>query len=132
MEQLDTHFYDDKIKVVYDQSVANDKSTVGLKTFDQTVTDIFELTKTAKVDDAVKDDVYRSLLLLRRDSRNNVDHNGIRVEELLPRIWRILPVDDTDTDTIFYFLEQLADIVRSGPCNNGRINRLVQVYKCLV
>lgn len=129
-ELLNTHFYDDKIKAIYEQTVAEDKSTAGLKGFDQTVTEIFGLTKASSRDDSVKDDVYRALLLLRQDSRNNIDHNGIRVEDLLPRIWRILPADDPES--VFYFLEQLADIVRSGPCNNGRINRLVQVYKCLV
>lgn len=126
-----THYYDDKIKDIYDQIIEADECNHSLKSFDEVVSAIYDLIKHGSFkDNTLKKNVHRTLSLFRTDCINNIDHNGIRVEDLLPRIWRKLPLDDPNA--ISYFLEQLADIITMGPCNNGRINRLVQVYKCLV
>lgn len=71
-----------------------------------------------------------TLYLFHRDAKNNVDANGVNVENLLPLIWR--RIDKRDHAAVLYFVEQLADVSQSGPCSNGRINRLLQLYSALL
>ena len=70
-----------------------------------------------------------TLELFKNDSKNNVDCNGLNVEDIFPRVWR--RVEKLNLLNSLYILEQLADVTDSGKCNNGRINRLVQIYFCL-
>jgi hypothetical protein len=135
-ELLNTHYYDNKVKDIYMKLLANDTMypLATLKEFRIVVQEIFEFIRRFKTSSGVvekmKQNAYRTLVLFKQDVKNNKDQNGLSVEDILPRIWRILVKDDPDA--IIYFIEQLADIITMGPCNNGRINRLVQVYKCLV
>jgi hypothetical protein len=135
-ELLNTHYYDNKVKDIYMKLLANDTiyPLATLKEFRIVVQEIFEFIRFFKTSSGVvekmKQNAYRTLVLFKQDVKNNKDQNGLSVEDILPRIWRILAKDDPDA--IVYFIEQLADIITMGPCNNGRINRLVQVYKCLV
>jgi hypothetical protein len=131
---LNTHYYDNNVKDIYIKLLADDTSVPESKDFEIVLQEIFEFLrvfkKSSEVVEQMKQNAYRTLVLFKQDITNNKDQNGLSVEDILPRIWRILAKDDPDA--IIYFIEQLADIITMGPCNNGRINRLVQVYKCLV
>jgi len=135
---LNTHFYDGKVKEIYQNVIQLDKSEIELMDLSTTLQEIFIFVRDFKMSDGstnnnleqLKKDAYRTLVLFKQDTKNNIDGNGLSVDDLLPRVWRILPREDPDS--IIYFIEQLADVITRGPCNNGRINRLLQVYKCLV
>lgn len=131
---LNTHYYDNKVKDIYMKLLIDDNGPTEFKDFEIVLQEIFEFLRVFKKGsgtvEQMKQNAYRTLVLFKQDSNNNKDQNGLSVEDILPRIWRILAKDDPDA--IVYFIEQLADIITMGPCNNGRINRLVQVYKCLV
>lgn len=125
MEKLNTHFYDHQIKKNYDELIARDQ-VPPTADFHHTVGEMIQYVQQFPGHPRLKQQAHASLMLFLRDSKNNMDHNGIRVEDLLPRIWAHMNTQEV------YFLEQLADISASGPCNNGRINRLLQIYACLV
>ena len=59
------------------------------------------------------------------DVHNNYDEiNKIRLELLLPKIWN--NIINKDHSVLIMFFEQMADIIVSGPCAQGRITRLIQ------
>ena len=138
---LNTHDYDKEARSIYTKLVAADPhKDQPLVEFAIVLQQIFLFVRDFKTNkpgtisppelQALKHQAYQALVLFKQDTRNNRDQFGLTVEDILPRVWRAL--DRSDPDSIIYFVEQLSDIKTMGSCNNGRINRLLQVYNCLV
>jgi hypothetical protein len=136
MISLNTHDYDNKVKEIYQKLITEDKSEDPLTNFTIVLQEVFIFVRDFQTINPtpelpqLKSDAYKTLVLFKKDTKSNSDQNGLSVEDLLPRIWRV--IDRNEPDSIIYFIEQLADVITKGPCSNGRINRLLQVYKCLV
>lgn len=124
-----THDYDGKLHEEYERLVKKDKRIV--LGFDQVLDQIFfDLKVLRDKYTQFKNNsniVLAGLKLLNEDrARNYDDKNNIRVEDLLPRVWNC--VKEYDDNGKFTFYEQIADIVLSGPCPQGRTTRLLQFY----
>ncbi len=128
-----THFYDSCIKQVYKECVECDMVTTpsGVNRETPSWESFSALLGEASAeiigDSLMSCSARRALELFQRDPSQNVDGNGLNVQEIFPRVWQ--RVRELGLQNAPYVLEQLADIVDSGPCSNGRINRLVQLYK---
>lgn len=78
------------------------------------------------IDIKLKMNAQKTIHLLANDRNNNYDKlNKINVELLLPITWnKIKKINEL---TIYnLFVEQLSDIITSGPCSQGRTTRLIQ------
>lgn len=128
---LNTHDYDNNAREIYSALVAADpKKNEPLTEFPIVLQQVFIFIQSFRGPVQLKNNAHLALILFKQDTKNNRDQSGLTVEDILPRIWRLL--DRSDHDSILYFVEQLADIKTMGSCNNGRINRLLQVYNCLI
>lgn len=135
---LNTHDYDKDARHVYESLIlADPKKNEPLIPFTIVLQQIFLFIQSYKPQKQthqelhmLKNHAYQTLVLFKQDPTGNRDQSGLTVDDILPRVWRAL--DRSDHDSIIYFVEQLADIKTMGSCNNGRINRLLQVYNCLV
>ena len=78
------------------------------------------------IDIKLKMNAQKTIHLLANDRNNNYDElNKINVELLLPIIWN--KIKQINELTIYDLLvEQLSDIITSGPCSQGRTTRLIQ------
>ena len=124
-----THDYDGKLHQEYERLIKKDKREV--LGFDETLDQIFfDLKRLRDKYSKFKGDsntVLAGLTLLNEDRKKNYDDkNDIRVEELLPRVWNC--VKEYDDNGKFVFYEQIADIIVSGSCPQGRTTRLFQFY----
>lgn len=125
-----THDYDGKLHEEYVRLVTKDTRTV--MSFDVVLDHIFlDLKRMREKYPRFRNGanlVLYGLKLLNEDRRSNYDDkNDIRVEELLPRVWNC--VKEYDDNGKFTFYEQIADIVLSGQCAQGRTTRLLQFYQ---
>lgn len=124
-----THDYDGKLHEEYERLVKTDKRVVlGFdKVLDRIFADLKILRDKYPQFKNGSNVVLAGLKLLNEDrARNYDDKNHIRVEELLPRVWNCVKKYDDNGKFIFY--EQIADIVLSGSCAQGRTTRLLQFY----
>ena len=74
-----------------------------------------------------KEEAKKALELFKNDRNGNKDlTNNITVEEIIPILWeKTKEWDETGKNVIF---EQLADIILSGACPQGRCTRLLNLY----
>jgi hypothetical protein len=130
---LNTHFYDSTIKQVYDELVLQDNlmdpllpsEPLSKEAFSAFVTEVSAEIAQNFGDIPISRSAQKALHLFLQDDGNNVNGNGLDVKEIFPRVWA--QVRALNLQNSLYIIEQLADIVDSGPCSNGRINRLVQI-----
>lgn len=125
----ETHDYDGHLRQRYIDLVNKDKREHS--SFDDTLDQIFfDLKRLRDKYEQFKkgsNAVLKALTLLNEDRKENYDSkNDIHVEELLPRVWT--NVKEYDDDGKFIFYEQVADILLSGKCAQGRTTRLLQFY----
>ena len=123
----ETHHYDGHLKELYKKYI--DADTKVHPTFDQTLDLIFQDLKMLREKyPQFKEGstlVLTCLKLLVDDKKGNYDDkNDIHVEQLLPRVWS--NVKQFDDNGKFVFYEQIVDIIKSGPCAQGRTTRLIQ------
>jgi len=114
----DTHFYDGKLSAVNLPSRLSER---------ELTLNIFKLVHLNKNHDYIPQ-VSKTLNLFLRDRARNFDaSDGVHLSQLLPNI--IAHIEkSTDKDDTNYIWEQIADITSSGPCAQGRIKRLIQIY----
>jgi hypothetical protein len=135
---LNTHDYDKDARIIYEDLIAADpQKNEPLLPFPIVLQQLLNLINSLPSKSTemilIKKQACQTLILFKNDPVNNKDQYGLTVEDILPRIWRAyLTQKQKIEDNILYFIEQLSDIKTMGSCNNGRINRLLQVYNCLV
>ena len=123
---LETHDYDTMLtKIITTKKEISQKE---FKIFIKCLTEINNFLnedKFLKVNSKIN--AQKTLYLLANDRRNNYDDkNKIHTELLIPIIWN--KVKKYDELTIYdIFVEQLSDIIISGPCSQGRTTRLIQL-----
>jgi hypothetical protein len=123
---LETHDYDTRLTKV--MTTKKDVSEKEFKIFIKCLTEInnfLNQDKFLKVDSKIN--AQKTIYLLANDRKNNYDDkNKIHTELLMPIIWNKIKKYNELTmyDT---FVEQLADIILSGPCAQGRTTRLIQL-----
>tara|TARA_B110001454_G_scaffold161179_1_gene150610 strand:+ start:358 stop:753 length:396 start_codon:yes stop_codon:yes gene_type:complete len=123
---LETHDYDTRLTKV--MTTKKDVSEKEFKIFIKCLTEInnfLNQDKFLKVDSKIN--AQKTIHLLANDRKNNYDDkNKIHTELLMPIIWNKIKKYNELTmyDT---FVEQLADIILSGPCAQGRTTRLIQL-----
>ena len=123
---LETHDYDTRLtKIITTKKEISQKE---FKIFIKCLTEINNFLnedKFLKVNSKIN--AQKTLYLLANDRRNNYDDkNKIHTELLIPIIWN--KVKKYDELTIYdIFVEQLSDIIISGPCSQGRTTRLIQL-----
>ena len=122
-----THDYDELLKENYKELIKKDKKNlIQPPSFDRTISEIYFYIRSLKFTLENKNAVD-AIILMKNDLKNNYDQiNDIRVEDILPRVWRF--VKKYEKSGIQIFIEQLAEIVTSGPCAQGRTTRLYQFY----
>lgn len=70
---------------------------------------------------------FAALDLIERDKMRNLDPaNKVNVEDILSRVWRFVKRMSLSDGVLFF--QQLADIVDSGTCPQGRSTRMFQLY----
>jgi hypothetical protein len=123
---LDTHDYDTRLKKVITtkKEITENEFKIFVKCLTE-INDFFNQDKFLKVSSKIN--AQKTINLLLNDRKNNYDEkNKINVELLLPMIWN--KVKDYNELTIYdIFVEQLNDIIISGPCAQGRTTRLIQL-----
>ena len=122
---IDTHFYDTHLQQVITtkKDINEDEKKIFLKTI---VEIMKKLNQFKNIIEPVKYyNVINTIKLFITDVHNNYDEvNKIRLELLLPKIWN--NIINKDSSILISFFEQMADIIVSGPCPQGRITRLIQ------
>lgn len=123
---LDTHDYDTRLKKVITtkKEITENEFKIFVKCLTE-INDFLNQDKFLKVSSKIN--AQKTINLLLNDRKNNYDEkNKINVELLLPMIWN--KVKDYNELTIYdIFVEQLNDIIISGPCAQGRTTRLIQL-----
>ena len=119
-KKTDTHFYDTKLKDVWNNYINNNPDCpISFKTsIKETIKASIDLPKVEKKE------IDTVLKLLSDQLKDNYDKkNQIKVSDLYPRVWIKVREFDPDGKKIFY--EQLRDILK-GKCAQGRTTRLIQ------
>jgi hypothetical protein len=120
-----THDYDTRLRDSYQKYLVQDELELIIPDSFETVID--EIRKHAN-DHNKKCVIDKTINLLTSTPNQNYDNlNIIDVQVLLPRTWRFVKL--YDELGIEVFLEQLIDIVVSGPCAQGRTTRIYQFYE---
>ena len=121
----DTHFYDSHLQQVI--TTKKDINEDEKKEFLKIIIEIMKkLNQFKNIIGPIKYyNVINTIKLFITDVHNNYDEiNKIRLELLLPKIWD--NIINKDSSILISFFEQMADIIVSGPCAQGRITRLIQ------
>ncbi len=131
MSKLDVHTYDGELGKNYLDLVEWDvKYLINSPDFATCMEEIkqYILTLPPKLQDLGK----KIYLILMDDQRNNYDpSNKIKVEDILPRVWRFYR-HNKDPNDKFVFMQQFLDISR-GTCPQGRAGaRLYQLYHMVI
>ncbi len=130
LTKLDTHYYDGMLKDVFAQVSKAFHMWDGRDPKEKFLTYIWAVRRLIPyVPNSSKYPRAREAVdLLEFDRKANFDStDNIDSELLFVYIFENLPVDDMG-----FFLEQLEDIVVSGPCPQGRAKRLLQVVNSLL
>ena len=123
---LETHDYDTRLTKVLTTKQNLSKKELG--TFIKCLEEINKFLNEDKfLKVSSKINAQKTLHLLANDRKNNYDdRNKIHTELLVPIIWD--KVKKYNELTIYdIFVEQLSDIIISGPCSQGRTTRLIQL-----
>tara|TARA_R110001599_G_scaffold318151_1_gene527683 strand:+ start:98 stop:493 length:396 start_codon:yes stop_codon:yes gene_type:complete len=123
---LETHDYDTRLTKV--MTTKKDVSNEEFKKFIKCLTEINNfLNQDCSLKIQSKINAQKTLHLLANDRQNNYDErNKIHTELLLPIIWN--KIKSYNELTMYdIFVEQLNDIITSGPCAQGRTTRLIQL-----
>lgn len=124
---INTHDYDGSLTEEYQKylEIDNEKLKKPMS-FQKTIEKILNESKKLE-DNTLRRNVNKSCNLMLKDRQNNYDNiNKINVEDLLPRTWRFISFYDDFAKECFF--EQLADIITSGSCSQGRVTRVYQFY----
>jgi hypothetical protein len=125
MLSLETHHYDGIIGSVY-RDIEKKEVLRDLPTFEQALTMIEQWNSTLPTT-PISGSVIRTIQLFKDDPSGNHDPvNQIRVEDLLPKVVKI--VQGFDQSGVNLFLQTLSEIVDLGACPQGRITRLLGFY----
>lgn len=122
MKQTDTHYYDGSLKQLYKKFVLEDNAKNGNPpNLGETLNDM--QTVLMKINVLNKPLIHKMMKVLATDQKNNYDpKNDIHVNDLLPRVWRIVK---TNKEVFPAFFEQIGDI-SNGQCSQGRTTRIIQ------
>jgi len=127
--RTDTHYYDGKIGEIYRNYVSmSDNKDDILLPFDKCIEKMIQWSNDTKIMKPLRN-VKKGIDLLNRDykkSGNYDDRNKISVEELLPKVIKI--VENFDNSGKSLFLTTIGEIVELGSCSQGRISRLLGFY----
>ena len=127
-DNLDTHFYDGVIGLLYKELIKIDDSELENNiSFNTCLNEL--LNTLGEFDDNEIDKILckNTLFLFENDLERNYDEiNDIHLEDILVRTWKFIKHYDKETKLIFF--EQIGDIY-NGPCAQGRITRLFQFYQ---
>tara|TARA_B100001248_G_C27386408_1_gene459906 strand:- start:1209 stop:1604 length:396 start_codon:yes stop_codon:yes gene_type:complete len=123
---LETHDYDTRLTKVLKtkKEISEEEFKIFIKCLKE-INNFLNQDKFLKVNSKIN--AQKTLHLLANDRRNNYDDkNKIHTELLIPIIWD--KVKKYNELTIYdIFVEQLNDIIISGPCSQGRTTRLIQL-----
>lgn len=128
MELLNTHYYDGKCS----PTDIPPSQYYTDEVFERSIREIREkmYLPDVSLSQAQRASVSRTLDLLNASKKNNFDSTDhLDSSFLLVKIWEKL--NKEPAKDLYWFFEQLADIVDSGPCPQGRSKRLFSVYLCL-
>lgn len=123
---LETHDYDTRLS-----KVLTTKKDISKKEFEIFIKCLKDINKFLNEDKFLKVDskinAQKTIHLLANDRKNNYDDkNKINVELLLPIIWNKIK-NYNDLTLYDIFVEQMSDIIISGPCSQGRTTRMIQL-----
>ena len=122
---INTHDYDSRLS-----KILTTKHEISKQEFDIFISTLKEINNFLNQDKSIniqlKINAQKTIHLLANDRKNNYDDlNKIHTELLLPLVWT--KIKEFDELSIYdSFVEQLSDIIVSGPCSQGRTTRLLQ------
>ena len=128
MNKTDTHFYDSKLSVDI-KEVKSDLKQIEFKK-------LYILVKEHKhLDDNLKSFALKAISIIIDDINSTANYSASdlkRADDILYNLC-IKIFSDTDQNSIVKNLaEQLSDMILSGNCPAGRVNRLYQLYIAFV
>ena len=128
MNKTDTHFYDSKLSVDI-KEVKSDLKQIEFKK-------LYILVKEHKhLDDNLKTFALKAISIIIDDINSTANYSASdlkRADDILYHLC-IKIFSDTDQNSIVKNLaEQLSDMILSGNCPAGRVNRLYQLYIAFV
>ena len=132
MSKLDVHTYDGELGDNYQKLIKwDDQFLPSSPNFNVCMEEIKQYIL-ALADHKLQSIGQKIYNILMQDSQNNYDpSNKIKVEDILPRVWRFYRFND-DSDDKFVFMQQFLDISR-GTCPQGRAGaRFYQLYHMLI
>ena len=123
---LETHDYDTRLS-----KILTTKKDISKKDFEIFIKCLKDINKFLNEDKTIKIkykiNAQKTIHLLANDRKNNYDNkNKINVELLLPTVWN--KIKNYNELTLYnIFVEQMSDIIISGPCSQGRTTRMIQL-----
>lgn len=122
---LETHDYDTRLAKII--TTKKKVSVEEFKKFINSLKDINNFLNNDKIlNKQLKINSQKTINLLANDRKNNYDtKNKINIELILPNIWKKIK-NYNDNSLYLVFIEQLSDIIISGPCSQGRTTRIIQ------
>ena len=122
---LETHDYDTRLTKII--TTKKEVSVEEFKNFINSLKDINNFLNNDKIlNKQLKINSQKTINLLANDRKNNYDtKNKINIELILPNIWKKIK-NYNENSLYLVFIEQLSDIIKSGPCSQGRTTRIIQ------
>lgn len=133
MNNLNVHRYDGKLSNLYKSLTNWDKKNLKLNiNFKETIREM-TVCVIKRYNGKFKKMTLKVISIIANDAntmRNHDPSNDIKVEDILPRIWRFYR--ELSPDDQYIFFEQVCDFMR-GLCPQGRAGaRLFQLYSILI
>jgi hypothetical protein len=125
MEKLDVHYYDGKMMRI---NIKEAKSDEKKGQFDK----LYELVRQhPNLDEKIRGFSLQAIKIIIEDINKNPNYSGSdlqRADDILFHICMKIFAEKDQNTIITNLAEQLSDIVTSGSCPQGRVNRLMQLY----
>lgn len=130
MNQLETHFYDGKIKELYKELVYKQNTTTDFTSIkwniNEVLKEIINNKSRLNLNQEKNNLVNRAIFLIIHERDSNYDPiNDIDVLDILCRTWYFVKKLEPNEQIEFY--NQLMEI-NNGSCSQGRSTRLFQIF----
>lgn len=125
MNKLDVHHYDGKIvRVEIKEAKSDEKKGQFEKLYDF-------VSQHPNLDDKMRGFSLQAIKIIIDDINKNPNYSGSdlqRADDILYHICLKIFSEKDQNTIVMNLAEQLSDIVTSGSCPQGRVNRLMQLY----
>ena len=125
MEKLNTHYYDGKLPISETCNFIEKQYLAILGEMERYIKEGYK--------GGYNKSVILSSICILRDPKKTFDNkDNIDARHLIVCIWSRINIKEMWEGDHDYFYEQIHDIVASGPCPQGVVKRVYQIYQCLI